>query len=166
MTWWGAAIKFSSKEIACLWLTCFFANSRQDGMVERHVMWLRLTTMRYFLSREEEESVSFVKEKFLHKKIQKKRKCFLKFEHKLTERMTVRNSMQTCQSYKVIEKFDKVFSKCLKRTLAWLLPKKFIILIRSQRLASTMHFPYATEQLTPSSMLAFLHIPVSRFGRW
>ena len=35
-------------------------------------MWLRLTTMRYFLSRKEQESVAFVKEEFLHKNIQKK----------------------------------------------------------------------------------------------
>ena len=33
------------------------------------LMWLRLITMRYFLSRKEQESVVFVKGELLHKKI-------------------------------------------------------------------------------------------------
>ena len=37
--------------------------------------------MRYFLSRKEQESVFFVKEEFLHKKIQNKEDVF---DHKLT----------------------------------------------------------------------------------
>ena len=40
-----------------------------DGMMKRFrgkVMLLRLTTMGYFLSRKEQESVVFVKEEFLH----------------------------------------------------------------------------------------------------
>ena len=40
------------------------------------VMWLRLTTIRYFLSRKELESVVFVKKEFLHKKIEKKKDVF------------------------------------------------------------------------------------------
>ena len=39
-------------------------------------MLLRLTTMRYFLSRKEQESVVVVKEELLHSKIQKKEDAF------------------------------------------------------------------------------------------
>ena len=51
----------------------------------------------------------FVKEEFMHKHIQKRR-CFRRFDHKLTERNVVWNSMEAREGYKVIEKFDKVFS--------------------------------------------------------
>ena len=40
------------------------------------VMLLKLTTMRYFVSRKEQESVVFVKEEFLHTKNQKKKYVF------------------------------------------------------------------------------------------
>ena len=49
------------------------------------VMWLRLTTMRYFLSRKEQKSVAFVKEELLHKKIQKKKMFSDIFDPKLTD---------------------------------------------------------------------------------
>ena len=41
--------------------------------------------MRYFLSRKKQESVVFVKEEFLNKKIQKKEVVSDIFDHKLTE---------------------------------------------------------------------------------
>ena len=49
------------------------------------LMWPRLRAMRYFLSRKEQESVVFVKEEFLHKKIQKKKMFFNIFDHKFTD---------------------------------------------------------------------------------
>ena len=48
------------------------------------VKWLRLTTMSYFLSKKEQESVVFVKEAFLHKKIQKYKDVSVYSDHKLT----------------------------------------------------------------------------------
>ena len=75
MTWWGVAIKFPTNAIACFWL----ASSPIADLMEwlrNKVMWLRLTTIRYFLSRKEQESDVFVKEEFLHKKIEKKEHVF------------------------------------------------------------------------------------------
>ena len=63
----------------------------------------------------------FVKEEILHKKIQKKDVSW--FDHKLTDRKVVRNSVEAYEGYKVIEKFDKVFLYYLKIILGWLLPK-------------------------------------------
>ena len=54
-----------------------------------------------------------------------KRKCFCRLHNKLPkagQRDVVWNSMEACEDYKVIEKFDKVCSKYLKRNLVWLLP--------------------------------------------
>ena len=71
--------------------------------------------MRYLLSRKKQGSVVFVKEEFLHKKIQKKEGVFGYFDLKLTH-LTV-CSMEACEGYKFIEKFDKVYSY-LKRIFA------------------------------------------------
>ena len=48
------------------------------------VMLLRLTTMRYFLSRKEQESVEESKKSFCTRGLRKK-KCFRIFDNKLTE---------------------------------------------------------------------------------
>ena len=52
-----------------LFLARWFLRQQQTYMMEwlrDKVMFLKLTTMRYFLSRKEQESVVFVKEEFLH----------------------------------------------------------------------------------------------------
>ena len=56
------------------WLASFFAPTAAYMMewLRDKVMWQRLTKMRYFLSRKGQESVVFVEEEFLHKKINKK----------------------------------------------------------------------------------------------
>ena len=47
----------------------------------------------------------FVKEVFLHNKIQKKEDVFGELTTTLTERKLVWNSMKACEGYKEIEKF-------------------------------------------------------------
>ena len=57
----------------------FLVHQEQTYLMEwlrDKVMWLRLTIIRYFLSRKEQESNAFVKEEFLHKKIEKKEYVF------------------------------------------------------------------------------------------
>ena len=49
------------------------------------VMLLRSTILRYFLSRKKHESVIFVKEEFSAVEVPEKRRCFQKFDHKLSE---------------------------------------------------------------------------------
>ena len=49
------------------------------------VIWLRLTITRYFLRGKEQESVVFIKEKFLHKKIKKKKMFSFIFDHKIAD---------------------------------------------------------------------------------
>ena len=70
--------------------------------------------MRNFLSRKKQESVVFVKEEFLHKKIQKKEDVFGYFwtqTHSHLGRQCEKVcSMEACEGYKVIGKFDKVYS--------------------------------------------------------
>ena len=56
-------------------------------------------------SRNRLESVLFVKEVFLHNKIQKKEDVFGDLTTTLTERKLVWNSMKACEGYKEIEKF-------------------------------------------------------------
>ena len=58
--------------------------------LEDKVMLLRLRTLRYVFIRKEQESVVFVKEKFLLYKIQKKRRYFQIFDHKLAEEGSVK----------------------------------------------------------------------------
>ena len=81
----GAAIKFPTNAIACFWLASSPIADLMEWLRDK-VMWLRLTTIRYFLSRKEQESNVFVKEEFLHKKIEKKEHFFSDiFDHKLTD---------------------------------------------------------------------------------
>ena len=54
----------------------FIESNNMMEWLKDKVMWKRLTKMRYILSRKEQESVVFVKEEFLHKKIQKKEDVF------------------------------------------------------------------------------------------
>ena len=78
----GALARSSEKvfiEGNSLFLTCQFLRQQQTYMMEwlrDKAMLLRLTTLRYFLSRKEQESVVFVKEEFLLQKIQKKEDVF------------------------------------------------------------------------------------------
>ena len=82
-------MKFSSTAIASFWLTSFFANNTymtyMIEWLEDKVIWLRLTITRYFLSRKEQESVVFVKEEFLAKKIKKKKMFSFIFDHKIAD---------------------------------------------------------------------------------
>ena len=74
-------------------------------------------------SRKYLESVVFVEEEFLHKKIQKKEDGFEDLTAKHTERK--QGSVKqygVCAGYKVTEMFDKAFSWYLKSILAWFLP--------------------------------------------
>ena len=75
-------------------------------------MLLRLTTMRHFLSRVEQESVVFCQRRVSALEDPEKRRCFRIFDHKLTEegKCETEWSMEACEGYKVIEKFDKVCS--------------------------------------------------------
>ena len=52
-------------------------------------------------SRKELESVLFVKEEFLHNKIQKKEDVFRDLTKKFTGRKVVSNSVKACKGYKV-----------------------------------------------------------------
>ena len=54
----------------------FIESNNMMEWLKDKVMWKRLTKMRYILSRKEQKSVVFVKEEFLHKKIQKKEDVF------------------------------------------------------------------------------------------
>ena len=69
---------FIESNIFRFWFASFFAPTAAYMMewLRDKVMWQRLTKMRYFLSRKEQESVVFVKEEFPHKKIQKKEDIF------------------------------------------------------------------------------------------
>ena len=58
--------------------------------LEDKVMLLRLRTLRFVFIRKEQESVVFVKEKFLLYKIQKKRRYFQISDHKLAEEGSVK----------------------------------------------------------------------------
>ena len=84
-------------------------------------MLLRLTTIRYFLSRKEQEPTVFVKEGFLHWKIQKKEDVFghltTKSLRKVLRYCEIVWSTQACEDYKLIEKFDKICSYYLERIL-------------------------------------------------
>ena len=76
-------------------------------------MWLRLTTMRYFLSRNEQESVVFVKEEFLHNKILEKENVFGYFwpenHWHWGRQCETLWSMEAWKGCKALEKFDKVY---------------------------------------------------------
>ena len=52
----------------------------------------------------------FVKEEFPHNKFQKKEHVFGDLSTKITEWKVVGSSMEVCESYKVIEKFGKIYS--------------------------------------------------------
>ena len=80
--------------------------------------------MRYFLSRKKQELVIFVKEEFLHKKIQKKKRCFWIFltTNSLTLGMKVGSVKQyvlwrlvkATRSLKSLIKFThNIFRECL-----------------------------------------------------
>ena len=68
-------------------------------------------TLQSFFERKELESMVFVKEGFLHKKIQKE-DVFVDLIKNSPMRMedVVWNSMKPCEGYKVIENVDKIMS--------------------------------------------------------
>ena len=86
MAWWRVAIKFSSNATACFWLASFFANCRCtwcNGW--ENVTWLRLTTIRYFLSRKKQKSVFLSKKSFCRRRSRKKKMFLDIFDHKITD---------------------------------------------------------------------------------
>ena len=75
-------------------------------------MLLWLTTMRYFLSRKEQESVEESKKSFCTRRF-KKKKMFSDIWQQTHWEGSSRQiiwSMEACEDYKMIEKFDKVCS--------------------------------------------------------
>ena len=68
--------------------------------------------MGYFLSRKKQESVVFVKEEFLHKKIQKKEDVFGYLTTNSLRKVSVKQNglWRLVRTYTVIKKFDKVCS--------------------------------------------------------
>ena len=110
-----------------LFLAHWFLRQQQIYMIEwlrDNVTWLRSTAMGYFLSRKKQESVVFVKEEFLHKKIQKKRKCFRMFLIKNSLTLSYESrwcetvcSMEASEGYKVIESLIKFTHNILRECL-------------------------------------------------
>ena len=99
-----------------LFLTRQFLRHQQTYMMEwlrDKVMLLRLTAVRYFISRKKQESFVFVKEEFLLQKIQKIEDIFSYLATNSLRKVVseITWSMGACEDYyKVIKKFDKVCS--------------------------------------------------------
>ena len=90
----------------------FIESNNMMEWLKDKVMWKRLTKMRYILSRKEQKSVVFVKEEFLHKKIQKKEDIFGYLTTNSLRKVSVKQNglWRLVRTYTVIKKFDKVCS--------------------------------------------------------
>ena len=92
---------------------CFFINSRHNRMVERYVIRIRLKTRNALIvfSKKELESVAFVKEEFFRNLVQKKKDVYKDLTTKsMRGRWCEKVSMEACDSFKGLEKIDKVCS--------------------------------------------------------
>ena len=139
------------------------------------VTWLRLTTMRYLLCRKKQESVVFVKEEFLHKKMQKKEDVFgcfpqthwhLAMEVGSVKQYVLWRIMKATRLLKSLVKFThNILTECLLDFC-----QIFCNLNQFSKTCSYYAFSIKHKQQTGKAadcvLLAFLIIPVSKFSRW